>query len=108
MAIRSDDQLENRFDPLMLPLWEEGEDVKSLMASFAAALPLKRPSKIATAGISKYILTKTGGTIGEIARLLNAAAIEAVTSGEECINEKTLRLADYQSPTERRRAFERS
>lgn len=107
MAIRSDDQLENRFDPLMLPVWEEGEELRSLMASFAAALPLKRPSRIATTGISKYILAKTGGTIGEITRLLNAAAIEAVKSGEECINEKTLKLADYQSPPERRRAFER-
>lgn len=107
MAIRSDDQLENRFEPFMLPVWEEGEELRSLMASFAAALPLKRQSRIATVSISKYILAKTGGTIGEIARLLNAAAIEAVKSGEECINEKTLKLADYQSPPERRRAFER-
>jgi hypothetical protein len=108
MAIRSDDQLENRFDPLVLPIWEEGEELKSLIASFAGALPLKRPSKIATVGMSKYILAKSGGTIGEIARLLNAAAIEAVKGGEECINEKTLKFADYQSPPERRRAFERS
>lgn len=108
MAIRSDDQLENRFDPFMLPVWEEGEELRSLMASFAAALPLKQPSKIATASMSKYILTKTGGTIGEMARLLNAAAIEAVNSGEESINEKTLKFAEYQSPVERRRAFERS
>lgn len=92
----------------MLPIWEEGEELKSLIASFAGALPLKQPSKIATAGMSKYILAKTGGTIGEIARLLTAAAVEAVNSGEECINEKTLKLADYQSPPERRRAFERS
>ncbi|PZM77180.1 MAG: transposase [Candidatus Melainabacteria bacterium] len=107
LAIRSDDQLENRFEPLMLPVWEEGEELRSLMASFAAALPLKHPSRIATSGLSKYVLAKTGGTIGEIARLLNAAAIEAVNSGEECINEKTLRLAQYQSPPERRRAFEK-
>ena len=34
-------------------------------------------------------------------------ALKAVESGEEAINAKTLALADYESPTERRRAFER-
>lgn len=107
LAIRSDDQLENRFEPLPLPVWEEGEELRSLMASFAAALPLRRPSQIATAGISKFILVKIGGTIGEMTRLLTSAAIEAVNTGEESINQKTLKLANYQSPLERRRAYER-
>ena len=107
MAIRSDDQLENRFDPLALPNWEEGEELKSLKASFAGSLPLKKPSQIATVSISKYILVRTGGTMGEMTRLLTTAAIEAVNTGEECINQKTLKLANYQSPLERRRAYER-
>lgn len=107
LAIRSDDQLENRFEPLPLPVWEDGEELLSLLASFAAALPLKCPSQIATTEMSKYILSRTEGTIGEIAKLLVAAAISAVNTGEECINQKTLSLADYESPTERRRTFER-
>lgn len=107
LAVRSDDQLENRFEPLPLPLWEEGEELMSLLASFAAALPLKRPSEIATPEMSRFILSRTEGTIGEIARLLVAAAIAAVNTGEECINRTTLKLAAYESPTERRRSFER-
>ncbi len=107
LAIRSDDQLENRFEPFSLPIWDEGEELRTLIASFASALPLREPSQIATTNSCKYILAKTGGTIGEMARLLTYAAIEAVNTGEECINQKTLKLANYQSPIERRRAFER-
>jgi len=106
-AISTDDQLENRFEPHPLPCWEEGDDLLALLASFAAALPLKRSSPIATPDTARYILEKSGGTLGEIAQLLVAAAIEAVNSGEECINQRTLKLARYQSPGERRRSFER-
>lgn len=107
LAIRTDDQLENRFEPLPVPLWEEDGEFLALLASYVAMLPLKRPSEIATIDMSKYILAKTGGTIGEINRLLTAAAVEAVNTGEECINQRTLKLARYTSPNERRRAFER-
>jgi len=107
LAIRSDDQLENRFEPLPLPVWEEGNELLSLLASFGAILPLKRPSIIATEETARYILSRTEGTIGEMAQLLTAAAVVAISSGEESINQRTLGLAAYLSPTERRRTFER-
>ncbi|EAW2451605.1 transposase [Salmonella enterica subsp. diarizonae] len=66
LAIRSDDQLENRFEPVVLPLWEATEVCCSLLASFAA-----------------------------------------VESGEEAINQRTLSMADYTGPGERRGQFER-
>ncbi|MFO6137628.1 hypothetical protein ACLBVR_37950, partial [Pseudomonas aeruginosa] len=47
------------------------------------------------------------GTIGELAHLLMAAAIVAVESGEEAINHRTLSMAVYTGPSERRRQFER-
>ena len=107
LAIRSDDQLENRFEPVLIPKWEEGDELLSLLASFEGILPLQRPSEIATTEMAKYILSRTEGTIGEITRFLTAAAIAAVTTGEECMNSKIFAGADYQSPTERRRTFER-
>jgi hypothetical protein len=108
LAIRADDQLENRFEPFPLPLWEEGEDLLSLLASFAAMFPLRNPSKIVSSEMCRYVLSRTEGTIGEIAKLLMDAAVAAVLSGEECINEKTLDLSKYESPSERRRSFERA
>jgi hypothetical protein len=86
LAIRSDDQLENRFEPISLPVWEEGEELLSLLAAFSAALPLKQASVIATEEMAKYILLRTEGTIGEIAKLLTSAALIAIDTGEEAIN----------------------
>ncbi|WP_449334123.1 hypothetical protein [Streptomyces kaempferi] len=76
----------------------------SLLASFATSLPLRGPSSIAAAEMARNLLTRSEGTIGELAHLLTDAAIE---SGEEAINQRTLRLSRYAGPTERRRLFER-
>jgi hypothetical protein len=57
--------------------------------------------------MARYLLTRSEGTIGELARLLTAAAIAAIDSGEEVINQRTLLAANYTGPTERRRLFER-
>lgn len=107
LAIRSDDQLENRFEPFTLPVWTEGPNTASLLASFAASFPLREPSPLTTADMVRYLLTRSEGTIGELTRLLTEAAVAAVDSGEESINHRTLTLAQYTGPTERRRQFER-
>jgi hypothetical protein len=107
LAVRSDDQLENRFEPFILPLWEVGDEARSLLASFAASFPLRRPSLIDTEDMTRYLLARSEGTIGELARLLTAAAVAAVETGEERINHRTLTLADYLGPSERRRIFEK-
>jgi hypothetical protein len=107
LAIRGDDQLENRFEPFILPIWREEKEFMALLASFAVSFPLRRPSDLQSTQLARSILTRTEGTIGEISTLLTQAAIAAVESGEETINAKTLKIAVYESPTERRRAFER-
>ncbi len=107
LAIRSDPQLENRFAPFTLPLWEPGDEACALLASFAASFPLRRSSPIATEEMASYLLTRCEGTIGELTALLSDAAIAAIESGEETINQRTLLLASYAGPTERRRMFER-
>ncbi len=107
LAIRSDPQLENRFEPIPIPRWQEGDDLLSLLASFEAILPLRQRSDIATSEMARYIVARTEGTIGEIATFLEMAAIEAIRTGEECLNTKVFKHTQYQSPTERIRAFER-
>ena len=107
LAIRSDPQLENRFAPFPLPAWEPGPEACSLLASFAASLPLRRPSPIATAEMAAYLLARSEGTIGELSALLTSAATAAIQSGEESVSQGALLLADYAGPSERRRLFER-
>jgi len=107
LAIRSDDQLENRFEPFVLPRWRPDAEACSLLASFASALPLRRPSPIATIEMAEYLLTRSEGTIGELTALLTETAVAAIESGLEAIDQRTLLLAAYAGPTERRRLFER-
>ncbi len=107
LAIRSDDQLENRFEPLVFPLWQENQDLASLLASFLAVLPLRRRSDDVVSGLLRHILERTEGTIGEMATLLTRAAVLAIETGEECLHRELLFAVDYDSPTARRRAFER-
>ncbi|SFU11463.1 TniB protein [Arthrobacter sp. ov118] len=57
--------------------------------------------------MARYLLARSEGTIGELARLLTAAAVAAVESGEERISRRTLAMADYTGPSERRKLFER-
>lgn len=95
LAVRSDPQLENRFAPLTLPRWEPDADACGLLASFAASFPLRRPSPIATAETARYLLTRSEGTIGELARLLTAAAVVAIETGQEALNQRTLAAAAY-------------
>ena len=107
LAIRTDDQLENRFEPIPIPRWKEGDELLSLLASFEAILPLHQRSELATPEMARYLIARTEGTIGEIARFLSLAAIEAVRTGEERMNTKVFKHTEYQSPTERKRSFER-
>ncbi len=107
LAIRSDDQLENRFAPVVLPPWEVGEDTRSLLASFAASFPLRRASHLDGEDMARYLIARSEGTIGELALLLTEAAVAAVETGEEAINRRTLTMAGYAGPSERRRQFER-
>lgn len=106
-AIRTDDQLENRFEPLILPRWQDDDELVSLLASISSILPLRKPSFLNTPELIRFILDKSEGTIGEIMTLLTRAAIIAIESGEEMINKTILAHVDYKSPTERRHTFER-
>jgi type II secretory pathway predicted ATPase ExeA len=107
LAIRTDDQLENRFLPISLPPWVDDPDTRSLLASFAASYPLRARSHLSSDEMTEYLLSRCEGTIGELAMLLTAAAVAAVETGEEAINRRALTVADYTGPSERRRQFER-
>ena len=107
LAIRSDDQLENRFEPFLLPAWEDGPEFGRLLASFEAVLPLCEPSGLGAPSFRAHVLRRSEGTIGEVAALLAAAMEAALLAGEERIGRTALDTAAYQPPTVRRRLFER-
>ena len=107
LAIRTDPQLENRFEPFVLPAWQAEPDAVRLLQGFATLLPLRRPSDLRGAGLVGNVVARTGGIIGEIAALLRAAAEAAIAGGEERITPDVLARAAYRGPAERRQVVER-
>ena len=108
LAIRSDEQLENRFAPFPVPRWQADTDYASLLASFETIVPLRYPSHLSPLPLAAHILTVSEGTIGESATLLTRAAVAAIRSGQERIDLALLSQVDSHAPSERRRLFERT
>jgi hypothetical protein len=108
LVIRTDDQLENRFEPFLLSHWEDGGEFGRLLASFEAVLPLREPSGLGLPALRAVILRRSEGTIGEVAALLVAATETALLGGHERIDAISLETAGYQPPTVRRRLFEQA
>lgn len=102
-ALRTEDQLFNRFPAFALPRWQlEDTDYLRLLNSFARVLPLRRPSRLAEAPIALRIMGLAEGLIGEIALILRLCAIQAIRSGHEAIDLEILESIDYQPLSKRR------
>ncbi|MPQ45545.1 AAA family ATPase [Marinifilum sp. N1E240] len=104
-AIQSDHQLANRFEPRILPRWTDDLEYKRLMLGFEQNLPLLKESNLIKASISRKVLAKSDGLIGEIAKILKLSTIMAIETGTEKITESIINKIDYISPAERKKAF---
>jgi hypothetical protein len=74
--------LENRFEPFLLPSWDDGLEFGRLLASFEAVLLLREPSGLGLPAMRAMILRRSEGTIGEVAALLTAATAAALLGGQ--------------------------
>jgi Bacterial TniB protein len=102
-AIRSDDQLANRFEPIALRLWSDDAAYRRLLSTLEAVLPLRQPSGLAEPALAAKILSASEGVLGEIIALVTRAAIAAVTSGAEAISPRLIATAGFIPPSDRRR-----
>lgn len=100
-AIVSDEQLGNRFEPLLLPQWKLNTEFRRLLASFEKALPLKYPSNLSEQEITTHIYSMSGGWIGEVDEVLRRASIKAIQKGEEKITVDILKSLDWIAPETR-------
>jgi ATP-dependent Clp protease ATP-binding subunit ClpA len=97
-ALLTDQQLADRFEAIELPPWRNDGDLKRLLASFQALLPLQRPSELTRVEIRQQILQRTEGITVRIIRLLEHLAIHAVKTGSEAITSDCFALLDSQAP----------
>lgn len=102
-AIQTDLQLSNRFDRALLPRWDNDDEYLRLLATFERAIPLRQPSNLIDGALADKIYSMSEGYIGEISRLLEAAAVDAVESGTERIDKKRLDRIGWVAPSERRK-----
>jgi hypothetical protein len=102
-AIHSDDQLANRFEPLGLPAWQNGDEYRHLLSTFEAVLPLRRPSQLVKTALAERILSAAAGILGEVVSILTRAAVRAVATGAEAISATILEETGFISPSQRRR-----
>ncbi|WES96555.1 TniB family NTP-binding protein [Chryseobacterium arthrosphaerae] len=102
-AIQTDPQLANRFEPRMLNKWQYDEEYLRLLASFEKILPLKKPSILIDDSLSRVILNKSEGLLGEVSKILELASIYAIETGIESISKKVLDKIEYVSPSDRKK-----
>lgn len=104
-AIQSDQQLANRFEPRVLPRWNNDLELKRLLLSFEKLLPLKEESNLIDNNLVTKILALSDGLIGEIAKILELSSIMAIQLGIEKINKSLIDQIDYTPPQNRKRRF---
>lgn len=100
-AVSVDTQIQNRFEPILLPKWKLNREFKQLLRTYESILPLKQPSKLYEGLLCKKILATCEGTIGELSALLNKATVYAIRNGNEQIDVNVISDCGYVSPSER-------
>lgn len=102
-AIRSDEQLVNRFEPFPLPVWTDDDEYRRLLSTLEAVLPLRRPSNLTDPAMTARILSAAEGVLGEIIAIVVRAAVKAIETGAETISPRMIERAGFIRPSERRR-----
>lgn len=97
--LHTDPQHASRFDVAELPLWQNDKEFRRLIGSFERVLPLKKPSNLTETSTLNLIYSISGGNIGNVKRLINECAIEAIKSGEEHITKKIIEDKSWLRPT---------
>ncbi len=105
-ALQSDEQLTNRFEHWPLPIWRGDKACRVLFNTIESTLPLRQRSSLSETDTMERILGLSGGTIGEIVRLIREAAETAIRSGAERIDTDLLDGLGWVPPEDRRRAAE--
>jgi hypothetical protein len=90
LALLTDSQLAERFDALELPRWTNDKDFRRLLVSISGTLPLRKDSLLDSEACREVILRRTDGITTRIFRLIESAAIQAISDGTECITEESL------------------
>lgn len=77
-------------EPFEKPGRAGGDEWERLVASFEAALVLRRGHEGMLSGMASYLHQRTGGVIGALSKLVRVGATRAIDTGEERITRRLL------------------
>lgn len=98
--LHTDAQHASRFDVLQLPVWQNNAEFRLIVGSFERVLPLKQPSNLIEPEKLNLIHSISDGRIGNVKRLINECAIEAIKSGTETITIEMIKDKSWLRPTQ--------
>lgn len=107
-VLQSDPQIANRFEPVFLPRWELDDDFLRLLATIELRLSLRHESGLYKPQLARRLHEESEGTIGELMKLLQLLAKDAISTGREVINQEMvqhdyLRKLGWKAPSIRNR-----
>jgi hypothetical protein len=89
-ALSSNKEFQRRFYKYELPLWVESDDFRTFLFGLEELLPLKEPSRLYEENMLKLILLASQGEMDRVVELVQHAAVYALKSGKEHIDEKCI------------------
>lgn len=103
-VLSADPQISNRFETVIkLNKWKPDIDFAKLIVSFERTLPLKEASDLHKGETFKMLYTLSEGYIGELARVIEKAAVFALRHKKEKIDVEVLQSIAFTPPSQRRR-----
>lgn len=99
-ATRLDKQFSNRFEPVPVDIWSEGDEWTRLLMSFEKLLPLPEQSFIYDDRFARLLLAQSEGTIGDSWKLLRKMASYAMSKSKKCITPDMISEIDWVPPSE--------
>lgn len=85
-ALATAEEVDNRFEPFVLPRWNLDRNFRGFVAAYERMLPLKHPSGLAEKETLIPLFNVCDGTIGRLVKVLQRAAVAAIESGAERID----------------------
>jgi len=98
--LRLDPQYSSRFDVISIPSWEINADFQRFLKNYESVLPLKEASKLYAPDMATLLHSISGGVTGNLGRLLQECAKDAIQSGAEVIDRRIIEKNQWVRPTD--------
>lgn len=92
-VIRTDPQVLSRYPAFSLSAWANDEQFGRLSTIVLSTLPLRRPSKLSPAMLTR-LHARSQGALGSLVQILQRAAVWSIEQGTEEVNQRSLEATE--------------